>query len=291
MGLTDNLISYYKCDEASGEALSDSHGSIDISINGGTPGSEAGKINTSRSFPGATAGAWFRTSHTDFRTNHSPVGSQRSWAANFWAYPFTLSTNRGVMTTSTTSGTHGMLVRSEDFGGGRFAFYNSDNGTSFDNAMALGSATINTWHMVTVGWDKTAGEIWGYVDANFASDVAHTAYHTAAAPFHLGSWSASPQHYDGRIDEFAWWRDRGKLTQEEVNQLYNGGNGLPLENFDVPICWSYVAEYKNGKGKRYRQSGPGPFPRCLHVPGNVDKSTGRMVDDGILIDPDEYEVI
>jgi hypothetical protein len=58
---------------------------------------------------------------------------------------------------------------------------------------------------------------------------------------------------------------------------------------DIPICWNYTARYKNSS-KLFKVSGCGSFPGSLNVPENVDKSTGRMVDDGIEIDPDNYNV-
>jgi hypothetical protein len=62
------------------------------------------------------------------------------------------------------------------------------------------------------------------------------------------------------------------------------------EYLDAPICWNYTARYKSSN-KLFKASGCGSFPRNLRVPGNVDTSTGRMVDDGILINPDEYEAV
>ena len=59
---------------------------------------------------------------------------------------------------------------------------------------------------------------------------------------------------------------------------------------DIPICWNYTAHYKNSN-KLFKASGCGSFPKNLRVPSNVDVSTGRMVDDGIFINPDEYRVI
>jgi len=56
-----------------------------------------------------------------------------------------------------------------------------------------------------------------------------------------------------------------------------------------PICWNYTARYHNSN-KLFKASGCGSFPKSLRVPGNIDPSTGRMIDDGILINPDEYRV-
>ena len=57
---------------------------------------------------------------------------------------------------------------------------------------------------------------------------------------------------------------------------------------DIPLCWNYTAQYKNSS-KLYKASGCGSFPKSLKVPNNVNTNTGKMVDDGMLIDPDRYK--
>ena len=58
---------------------------------------------------------------------------------------------------------------------------------------------------------------------------------------------------------------------------------------DIPLCWNYTAKYKNSS-KLYKASGCGSFPKSLKVPNNVNTNTGKMVDDGDLIDPRKYTV-
>jgi hypothetical protein len=58
---------------------------------------------------------------------------------------------------------------------------------------------------------------------------------------------------------------------------------------DIPLCWNYTAQYKNSN-KLFKASGCGSFPKSLRVPNNVDTNTGKMVDDGDLIDPKRYLV-
>ena len=70
--------------------------------------------------------------------------------------------------------------------------------------------------------------------------------------------------------------------------LFGGFDIGAFEN-DVPICWNYTARYKNSN-KLFKASGCGSFPRNLQVPSNVDSSTGKMVDDGIFISPDRYNI-
>jgi hypothetical protein len=58
---------------------------------------------------------------------------------------------------------------------------------------------------------------------------------------------------------------------------------------DIPLCWNYTAQYKNSS-KLFKASGCGNFPKSLRVPNNVDTNTGKMVDDGDLIDPKRYSI-
>jgi len=74
-------------------------------------------------------------------------------------------------------------------------------------------------------------------------------------------------------------------------QFWIDGFPFGYQDFtDPPICWNYTAQYKNSS-KLFKASGCGSFPKNLRVPSNVDTSTGKMVDDGILINPDEYRII
>jgi len=70
----------------------------------------------------------------------------------------------------------------------------------------------------------------------------------------------------------------------------NGTFDIGAFENDIPVCWNYTAKFKGSK-KLFKASGGGAFPKNLKVPGNIDKSTGRMVDDGIEIDPDNYSVV
>ena len=73
------------------------------------------------------------------------------------------------------------------------------------------------------------------------------------------------------------------------NEAGYGDGGWNIGESCVPICWNYTARYRQS-GRYYRASGSGAFPATLNVPGNVDASTGVMIDDGVFIDPDEYRI-
>lgn len=65
----------------------------------------------------------------------------------------------------------------------------------------------------------------------------------------------------------------------------------PVEYVEMPItCWSYTAKYR-GSNRLFKMNGGGKYPSELQVPESVDISTGRMVDEGQLIDPNEFKII
>jgi len=90
----------------------------------------------------------------------------------------------------------------------------------------------------------------------------------------------------------------GGSGEEAITEDYEGTIRPQGTAFDigadefpaVPICWNYTARYK-GSNRLFKVSGCGPFPRKLRVPSNIDLSTGKMIDDGQLIDSNEYEAI
>jgi len=95
----------------------------------------------------------------------------------------------------------------------------------------------------------------------------------------------------------ALYNTGANLTSEGVTTDYEGTTRPQFGDFDIgahefgiPICWNYTARYR-GSNKLFKASGCGPFPKTLQVPSNVDTSTGKMIDDGVFISPDKYEII
>jgi len=90
-------------------------------------------------------------------------------------------------------------------------------------------------------------------------------------------------------------RSKG-IVLADVATDFEGGNRTGLiydigadQGSNVPMCWNYTAQYKNSS-KLYKASGCGSFPKNIRVPNNVDKSSGKMIDDGMLIDPKRYSI-
>ena len=86
------------------------------------------------------------------------------------------------------------------------------------------------------------------------------------------------------------------LTSESVTtdiigtvRPQNGAFDIGAFENDIPLCWNYTAQYKNSS-KLFKASGCGSFPKSLRVPNNIDTNTGKMIDDGDLIDPKRYSI-
>lgn len=103
-----------------------------------------------------------------------------------------------------------------------------------------------------------------------------------------GTWSVGPSTNNAH-------RTAVSLDNSFSSSMVGGDHNTSIdeiaEEFDgPPECWNFTAHYAGSK-RLFKASGCGPFPKYLNVPGNIDKSTGRMIDDGVEIDPDEYEIV
>jgi hypothetical protein len=54
------------------------------------------------------------------------------------------------------------------------------------------------------------------------------------------------------------------------------------------LCWQFTAKKKDGR--LFQLNGDGVFPSIIQVPEGVDISTSVLVDEGIIIDPQQYTV-
>jgi hypothetical protein len=222
MALIDNIYAYYKLDEASGASAIDATGNARTLSNFGPAiGSAAGKINTSRDFTGTGGTTLIRNANTtDFFVGANP------FFFNFWVRFRTFPGFNDV----------GLCNRYEPFGQREYIMFlrQSDQRIVFllDNgagstAVQWGSvAALNTWYMVSGGWDGTLMKMsingGNFVTTPFAGPTVN-----GGDNFKLGYEAAS---LDGQMDEFGFWMGKC-LSLTEVTQLYNGGNGLAFSQF------------------------------------------------------------
>jgi hypothetical protein len=218
MALTDNLISYWKLDEPSGNAL-DAHGGNTLTENG-TVGSAAGRINSARDFEQADTDFFERGDSAELSTGDVDFTLQ-AWvnAESFASYP-SIVTKGGA-----SDREYGLSYESN-----RFRFSVSSDGTSWTGVVAaddFGAPSTGTWYHV-VGWHDSVNNQIG-ISVN---GVATTASYSGGAidgagAFRVGAyWSEADGNgrWDGLIDEVGLWKR--VLSAAERSALYNGGLGL-----------------------------------------------------------------
>lgn len=221
MALIDNLVSYWKLDESSGNAA-DSHGSNTLTNNGSIT-YVAAKINNGADLEASSSQVFSITdaaqSGLDFTGNFS---------ISMWVNPESIT------------GTHGLVTKFRDsatFKSYRLSFDTtdmfltiSDNGTAETNATWSNPLTTGSLQHLALAYNAAAGEATLYYNGTaistqtgLATSIANT-----SSIFRLGSRSSSTdtaqQFYDGIIDEVGVWSKT--LTSDEVTQLYNSGSGF-----------------------------------------------------------------
>ena len=218
MALTDNLVSYWKLDEASGNAA-DSVGSNTLT-NRNTTAYAAGKINN-----GADLEA---TSDNGFSiTDASQSGLDFSDALTFAGW---------IKLESAPASYYSMIGKRVGTGNQRsYLFYGLNGNLVFDNS-STGSdgssvsvtATTNTatWYHVAV--TKTGTTVKFYLNGSqqgATQTATLSSIYNSTAPFELGWWSDNADaDLDGFMDEWGVWSR--VLSDAEITELYNSGAGL-----------------------------------------------------------------
>ncbi len=229
MALTDNLIAYWKMDEASGQR-NDSHGANHLTDNN-TVGSATGKINS---------GADFERTDGDFLSIiDNPalsLGSDMDLTFSLWFKLETLPSDLGASFI--------IMQKNNDFIGGNTAEYqlwidNQDRinftlGNNSTNASVQGpnfSLSIGAWKHVIFGHDSAADKLYLQLDGVTPLEAAWSGgTFDGGSPLVFSSQFGSSFAFDGLIDEVGFWKGRW-LSDSERTQLYGGGAGLPYANF------------------------------------------------------------
>ena len=222
----DDLVSYWKFDEASGDAI-DAHGSYDGTTSGITYG-VTGKINDCFTF---TSGDYVDMGdQADFE--HTDGFSWSIWmkptntinAAAVSSFFFLMSKNEG----GTVDGDVMIFWDANNpFSpdDGHLLFMITEGATDYACYSNANSFTADTWYHVVVTYDDATLKM--YVDGTLQDDeesLAGSDVGTNSAPLRACAHSATALTFPGEADEVGVW-DRA-LTQTDVTALYNSGNGL-----------------------------------------------------------------
>ena len=220
MALTDSLVSYWKLDEASGNAL-DAHGTNDLTDHN-TVTSIAGKINNGRHFAAASS-EYF--SHT---TNASLETGDIDFTLSAWAYLDSFDGNRMIISKFTAPPDFEWRVFLQPFGADNARFTVSNTGSGSDGNVTNASGTITTgqWYFVVAWHDSVANTINIQVNDGTVGSTSWSSGVLAAgaSDLEIGSDQTGGELMDGIIDEVGFWKR--VLTSGERTQLYNSGAGL-----------------------------------------------------------------
>jgi Concanavalin A-like lectin/glucanases superfamily len=220
------LYAYFKLDEGSGAAI-DARGTRNLANFGNPVGTAAGKINTSRNFPGGNA--YFCSANT---TDFSP-GSNHFFFS-LWAKAGNLTqgqSDTGLLSKTGTANNKQWILFYKNTTRKPTLGVSLNDANSFSVAAATAFADTTTWYFIAGGWDGTNIKIsvngGPYATTAFAGPVAPT----GNIPFTIGLEIGSGGGWLGQIDEVAIWIGRNDLSISEVQQLYNNGAGLPFSSF------------------------------------------------------------
>jgi hypothetical protein len=220
VSLLDNLVSYWKLDEASGNAL-DAHGSNTLTLTG-TVGSASGKIGTCRNFPGS-ASYFQAASNSDFQAGDV------DFSFSLWCNASSLSNFRSLVFKDDGSGVNrefGIYYQDSCL---KWYVFGSANGGNFKEVASQAILTTGDWFHVVAWHDAANNQIAIALNNGTPSVASHSAgVYAGAAPFSLGG-SSTINRWAGLIDEVGFWKR--VLTSDERTQLYNSGNGLSYDSF------------------------------------------------------------
>jgi len=214
MALIDNLVSYWKLDEASG-TREDAHGSNDLTDNN-TVVSDPGKINDAAEFVDANSESLTHASNSDLQ------GGDTDWTFAAWVKFNDLSGEPGI---ASKDGEWGLYYST---GNGRLQGYIVDT-TPANNHAFFPGFTINTgvWYLIFLINDSTANELAIAVNNETPQAWSYGAAvpRTTSGDFIIGRDIGLAAYGSELIDEAGWWKK--KFSADDRAAMWGGGNGLP----------------------------------------------------------------
>jgi hypothetical protein len=218
VALTDSLVSHWKLDEASGNAI-DAHGTNDLTETDGTIGSAAGKLGNARDFEAADTEYFNKADNADLSTGDIDF--------TFAGWVQLESTGAAQAVFSKWPFANEYFLR---YDGSRFVWLVGSGSATANN---LGAPSSGVWYFF-VAWHDSVNNIVGIQINNGTADT--TSYSSgvtdAGAEFALGGKvDGGPEYLDGLLDSVSFWKR--VLTADEKTELYNGGTGLDYDDWDA----------------------------------------------------------
>jgi hypothetical protein len=213
MALTDNLISYWKFDEASGNRA-DSHGSNTLTdVN--TVGSATGILNNGADFEASSSERLTRSAQT--------WGIANAWTWAFWYKPESFTGNPRIIFMGPDGGANNIVI-GVTTGGKLFVnLFNSAGAAFKEYSNSTTTMSINNWYHVAVTWDGT--DLLGYINNSaqtFTKGLDNAGSMTdSSRQLTIGATAAGTAPTDGVLDETPLYSRA--ITSAEVSVLFGGG--------------------------------------------------------------------
>lgn len=221
MALTDSLISYWKLDEASGNAL-DAHGANELTETSGIIDSATGKVGNARDFEFIDTEYFTHADNADLSTGDI------DFTIACWIKPETLTgfpvvASKGDSNPA-TSNTEWLIWYNSSTS--RLTFSVCKTTTYTDRpADTFGALSNGTWYFVVVWHDSVNNQIGIAINAGTADTTSYSSgVNDGNRDFVIGASILQSLYWDGLIDEFGFWKR--VLTSDERTSLYNAGSGL-----------------------------------------------------------------
>ena len=232
--MNTNLLSYYKLDEASGNAI-DSVGTENGTLVGSVTQSASGKIGTAYGFDA-------NAERVKIRDNFNPSTYTNGFTINGWIYITDSSTQYNAFYYGTFGGYADLELRIKDEDTVQMAFPTGNSGTT-SGSFAYNFNT-GTWYMLTLTQDANYRKV--YVNGAEEFSEASVAWVNVAADLTL-SREYSSFFMDGRIDETGLWSRA--LTSDEINDtLWDNGNGNTWTDDFAPQTCTFSGFVKDEGG-------------------------------------------
>jgi hypothetical protein len=213
MALTDNLVSYWKFDEASGNAA-DAVGSNTLTNNNTTP-YVAGKINNGADLE--------RGSSQDFSVA-SPTGTRftGSFSVAIWVKPESITNDMGILGDNDRGAPKGYMIRYVT-GSDQLQFTYSNAGVDYATVKTAMLANA-TWAFIVGTHDAATDTDVLYVNGTAQTTNTSRTVDPQASTIDFKIGNINTDRFDGVVDACGLWSRA--LTAAEVTTLYNSGTGV-----------------------------------------------------------------
>jgi hypothetical protein len=208
MALTDNLVSYYKLDESSGNAA-DSVGSATLTNSNTTY--DTGKINNG-AISNGTSSRLYGTLPVD------PDNYNAGFSISGWFY-FNTNTNNQFALIIAESASWGSIIIGNDTSK---LYYRFGTGVNPNGHLTSTATPTGSWNHIVITHAGTSDKMYlngSVIDSSTGGTLANN-----GTTLNLLSNSGVNLFMDGKIDEVGIWTK--ELTSTEVTELYNSGTGL-----------------------------------------------------------------